>query len=208
MGDGPLEDAQRDDDRLEGKAATQERILRAATSLFLSRGYEETTMVDVALEAGVSRATVFWHFGDKAGLFREAFIRLLAPFRAALERNLEEVPAEKRLREQIALYSDFVVHHRKAIEGFLRWAISTPDFRAAFVASLMDLHQRYTGVLTQTLSELVPADHDPRELATVLLSLLDGNLLLSFFDSSAGANESRRASVDAFASLIPRRSTR
>ena len=67
-----------------GKAATQERILVAATELFMQRGYEKTTVSNVAERGGVSRATVFWHFSDKAGLFREAFFRLLAPFRESL----------------------------------------------------------------------------------------------------------------------------
>ena len=71
-----------------GKAATQERVLAAATELFITRSYEGTAIADIAKRAGVSRSTVFWHFGDKRGLFREAFIRLLAPFRESLERDL------------------------------------------------------------------------------------------------------------------------
>ena len=67
-----------------GKAATQERILVAATELFIVRGYERTTVANIAKRAGVSRATVFWHFGDKGGLFKEAFARLLKPFRESL----------------------------------------------------------------------------------------------------------------------------
>ena len=66
---------------LTGKAATQERILVAATELFLlARGYEHTTIAQVAQRAEVSRATVFWHFSDKESLFRECFNRLCEPF--------------------------------------------------------------------------------------------------------------------------------
>ena len=64
---------------LQGKAATQNRILQAAGALFLERGYENTTIADVAEMAGVSRATVFWHFSDKAGLFREALFGASGP---------------------------------------------------------------------------------------------------------------------------------
>jgi len=73
--------------RLTGKFATQERILIAATRLFIQHGYAGTTISAVAQEAEVNRTTVFWHFGDKAGLFRGAFSRVLDPFRESLERD-------------------------------------------------------------------------------------------------------------------------
>ena len=93
---------------LKGKAATQQRILSAAASLFVERGYEGTTIAEVAEAAGVSRATVFWHFSDKAGLFREAFSFLVRPFRDSLERDLGELPPRKRLLEQIGHYQNMV----------------------------------------------------------------------------------------------------
>ena len=75
------------------KADTQERILGAATELFIARGYERTTVSDIAELAGVSRATVFWHFRDKVSVFRESFNRMLAPFRASLARRWDDVEA-------------------------------------------------------------------------------------------------------------------
>lgn len=53
---------------LEKRAA----ILEAAKSLFLSRGFEGTSMDAVAGEAGVSKLTVYSHFGDKDTLFSAA----------------------------------------------------------------------------------------------------------------------------------------
>ena len=124
---------------LSGKAATQERILVAATELFLEQGYERTTVAEVAERAGVSRATVFWHFSDKGGLFREAFNRLVEPFRLSLERNFDELDPEKRLTEQIALYQSFANRQRVALEGFVRWAIEAQDFREAMINRLLDM---------------------------------------------------------------------
>lgn len=47
-------------------------ILEAATRLFMTTGYEGTSMDQVATEAGVSKLTVYSHFGDKEGLFANA----------------------------------------------------------------------------------------------------------------------------------------
>jgi AcrR family transcriptional regulator len=192
-------------ERLTGKAATQERILVAATELFLARGYETTTIAQVAERAEVSRATVFWHFSDKESLFRECFNRICEPFRASLARDFSSLPPEKRLREQVELYQSFVAQHRADIDGFIRWAMEHTSFRDWLIRSLLDLHQRFGGALIETIAEIVPPHHDPQAIGTGLLVMLDGGLLLSYFDQSSRSTELRQASVQAVLDMVPRR---
>lgn len=47
-------------------------ILEAAKKLFVEQGYEGVSMDQIAAEAGVSKLTVYSHFGDKETLFGEA----------------------------------------------------------------------------------------------------------------------------------------
>ena len=190
--------------RLKGKAATQERILIAATRLFMEHGYAGTTISAVAEQAAVSRATVFWHFADKGGLFREAFSRLLDPFRQSLEREFPELEPEKRLHEQLAMSEQFAREHGEEIAAFVRWAVESPDHRDGVVTTLLDLNQRFAGALTQSVAALAPADSDPKLLALVLMLAFDANLLLSLFDTRPSATEERRAAIQAFADLIVR----
>jgi AcrR family transcriptional regulator len=191
--------------QLTGKAATQERILVAATELFLGRGYENTTIAQVAERAEVSRATVFWHFSDKESLFRECFTRICEPFRVSLERDSSDLPPEKRLREQVELYQSFVASHRADVDGFLRWALEHTSFRDWLIRTLLDLHHRFGGALTETIAEIVPPHHDPHALAMGILIMLDGGLLISYFDDSPRTADVRNTSVQAILDLIPRR---
>lgn len=46
-------------------------ILRAATRLFLAHGFAGASMDAIARAAGVSKLTLYAHFGDKEGLFQE-----------------------------------------------------------------------------------------------------------------------------------------
>ncbi len=46
-------------------------IAEAATALFLRKGYQGTSMDDIAAEAAVSKQTVYKHFSDKYQLFAE-----------------------------------------------------------------------------------------------------------------------------------------
>ncbi len=48
----------------------REAILRAATRLFLARGYAGASLDAVAAAARVSKPTVYAHYGDKEGLFQ------------------------------------------------------------------------------------------------------------------------------------------
>ncbi len=54
--------------------AKRQAILEAAKTLFLSNGYASTSMDAVAVEAGVSKLTVYSHFTDKETLFSAAVV--------------------------------------------------------------------------------------------------------------------------------------
>ncbi len=53
-------------------ADTEERIVRAATELFVANGYAATTLAAVAGAAGVGARTVYVRFGTKAALLKRA----------------------------------------------------------------------------------------------------------------------------------------
>jgi AcrR family transcriptional regulator len=42
-----------------------ERLAQAALELFAERGYENTTVIDIAQRAGLTKSTFFRHFQDK-----------------------------------------------------------------------------------------------------------------------------------------------
>lgn len=51
------------------KQAKREEIVAAASSLFLSEGYEGASMGKIAAAAGLTPNTLYWYFGDKDELF-------------------------------------------------------------------------------------------------------------------------------------------
>ncbi|QIQ01257.1 TetR/AcrR family transcriptional regulator [Streptomyces liangshanensis] len=54
--------------RAEGAAATHAAIIQAATELFLSRGYDDVTVSDIARAAGVAPQTVYSSAGGKSAI--------------------------------------------------------------------------------------------------------------------------------------------
>jgi TetR/AcrR family transcriptional repressor of mexAB-oprM operon len=47
-------------------AETRTNIIAAAEKLFYDKGVPETTLEDIAREAGVTRGAIYWHFANKA----------------------------------------------------------------------------------------------------------------------------------------------
>jgi AcrR family transcriptional regulator len=73
---------------------TRARITEAALELFVSRGYAETTIDQIAEEAGVNRRTVFRHFATKEAIL---FDHLAVKRDYAMRRLLERTPSEPTL---------------------------------------------------------------------------------------------------------------
>jgi AcrR family transcriptional regulator len=67
-------------------AGGREAILAAASTLLRERGIARVTSREVAAVAGVSEASVFYHYKDRAGLLQAVFEQGLEPLRRLAER--------------------------------------------------------------------------------------------------------------------------
>lgn len=76
--------------RRRDSAATRAALLDAATELFADRGYDRTTVRDIAARAAVNQALLFRYFGSKEALFAEVLARQGRD-------RLAESPPEQRL---------------------------------------------------------------------------------------------------------------
>jgi AcrR family transcriptional regulator len=65
--------------------ARKEEILDVATHLFAERGYEGTSMSDVAERVGIRKASLFYHFTTKYTLYEAVLDRLVKRLGLALE---------------------------------------------------------------------------------------------------------------------------
>ncbi|ANN21694.1 TetR family transcriptional regulator [Amycolatopsis orientalis] len=98
--------------------ATRDRLYAAAAALFVERGYEATSMADIAERAGTSRRTAFNHFPSKSDIpmlwtrriadiavaqAADATGEVLERVRAYLHLISEMVQAEPELSRQMML---------------------------------------------------------------------------------------------------------
>ncbi|HEY0121698.1 MAG TPA: TetR family transcriptional regulator [Rhizobium sp.] len=76
----------------EEAAETRRVILHSAETLFLDNGYENVTLQEIAVAAGVTRGAVHWHFKNKQGLLFAIRDEAQKPFRELAERISQEHP--------------------------------------------------------------------------------------------------------------------
>jgi AcrR family transcriptional regulator len=94
--------------------ALRDRIIDAASKVFVEEGYESLSMRRVAQEVGCSQMAMYRHFANKEALTQHICGQLYASFTAKMNREIESVtdPWEKL---------------RRFIAALIRFATSYPD---------------------------------------------------------------------------------
>jgi AcrR family transcriptional regulator len=128
--------------RAEQRRRTEERILDAAARLFLTAGYEHTTIRAVASAAGVDPGLVMHYFGSKQELFRRVIDAAPAP---------EISGAPGQAAEQIlATLADRLASEPTASLALLRSMLTNPEASTAASVAIA----RYQAQIAQA----IPAD--------------------------------------------------
>lgn len=76
--------------RTEGEVARQ--VARAAARLFAERGYDATSVREIVEAAGVTKPTLYYHFGSKEGLAQALLTVPMTAFSARLRACLDATP--------------------------------------------------------------------------------------------------------------------
>lgn len=146
---------------------SRERLLRATVELVDERGYEATTLGDIAGRAGAARGLVSYYFPGKRQLLQSAVHRLMhLELAAALERE----PVSRDGREYMA----------RAIDAVLGLAVRRPRLMRTHMAGILQAEgfiqcpeqQRLAFLLRDTVVRYGSAD--PESDYRLLRALLMG----------------------------------
>src|SRR5262249_5261617 len=129
----------------------REAILDQAARLFNERGYDATSVRDIARAAGISQATLYYYIGSKADA-------LLAIYTAPIDPKLRQlsaiVPSDAQADQKLRR---FIRADLRAIaRDYARWVIWSRDRNSLPPASIPELlakRNRVDQLLTQLLEE-------------------------------------------------------
>src|SRR5262249_41848652 len=117
----------------------QEQDPRNGYPAVLDAGYGSTSLSQVAKEARVSKALIFWHFESKERLFQTALQRSLEPYFVNVVGEVEGLDEAAQIHKLIDLFCDFVREHMQSIRFVLSLILreeKQPDDPVARVAEL------------------------------------------------------------------------
>jgi AcrR family transcriptional regulator len=165
--------------------ATRDRIVGAAATLMHERGVAGTSTEDVQLAAGVSASQVYHYFGDKRSLTRAVIEYWSDAILGAQEPALVHLDDVDALRG----WADAIVEAQRANDfrggcplGSLASELAECDDTAR--ADLAASYQRWRDAIRAGLADMkdrgdLVEGADPDQLATALLTTLQGGLLLT-----------------------------
>lgn len=135
------------------------QILEVATRTFGERGYERTSMAEIAAQVGVTKPILYSHFGSKEGLFLACALRAWTNMGVAIYTAATRPgPPDLRLWRGIVAYFDFVDEHREvwrilypqASRGEQRFA---PQLREVQLGSIRMMAELFTTAADEEQTE-------------------------------------------------------
>src|SRR5215469_3878314 len=123
--------------------ATRGRILESALNLFRERGFDESTMRDIASAAGVATGAAYYYFESKEALvmafYQEANIAMHERIQAALSKKTE---LKSRLRAVVEVKFDYFAPNRKFLGALLRHAADPEHPLSPFSKETREIRER------------------------------------------------------------------
>ncbi len=143
----PKESGRREQKRQE----TFERITELGMKLFVARGYEGTTLDDIAKAAGISRRTFFYYFKSKEDILlaRQGMGFPAALYGAMLKESPDQAPLDAVRHCVLKLAPSFETKEHIVVDGLLR---STEALRVCKEAVYLKMEND----LFKAMSELWP----------------------------------------------------
>ena len=129
--------------------ATIEAILSVSAKLFLQKGFDKTSMMDIATAAGISKGAIYHHFKSKDEIIKSVMEKQEQSVKGTIENFMEETRflsgkeqlqliLEKNIENQEAHYLDDTMSVRmKSAEFVLSYMQSCVNKDSNFVSKII-----------------------------------------------------------------------
>lgn len=137
--------------KINKRTETTRRILETATEIFSESGFEGARVDEIAKQAGVNKATIYYHIGDKEALYARVIHDLFGNAAEQVKQNIKtSLSPQDKLHKYIHTIADMVNRHPEIAAIMLREQASggknLPEVVADDIAGIV-------GIITEILDE-------------------------------------------------------
>jgi AcrR family transcriptional regulator len=154
--------------------AQRNAVLRAGAQVFIAAGYENSTIPQIAAQAGVSPGTVYRYFEDK----RDLFLCLLSRAERSLyEETLWPLGPDGKLQIRDGVYAYFSTRkNARAVFRVWRELLDTDqDLASLWIATRHDFEVALARVIRRSQQDgTISSEYDSTIVSELLVALCDG----------------------------------
>lgn len=161
-----------------------EKLLQAARSLFVSKGYRATTLEQIATAAGLTKGAVYFHFGSKEAVVLQLLdlvqIEVILPVVDILEKGPGSML--DRLIRFMHVHAEMGLTRRDDLLLLISMSVEFAEQKGEAAARIKQIYQLFNKPLKllikrgQTQGE-IRKDAPAAELAAIVIAVHDGAFL-------------------------------
>jgi len=162
------------------KDEREQAFKQAALKIFSSKGYHNTTMAEIAMEAGFGKGTLYWYWNSKEELYFALVEESHQEF-VELVRRATEIDGDALEKLYWLARETVELHYRHRDYTKLSWKMRAEELEAFSpeYVEMMRLNNKQTKkelekILLQGIEEGLLPRVDPYYLACMLLGLMEG----------------------------------
>lgn len=153
--------------------STRERVRREAAALFRAKGFNGTSMSDLAAEVGITKSSLYHHYPSKQSLLAEivelTMDRAYPQVRAVVESNR---PASERLARAVEIHTVEAIRDLDALACYSdEGRYLSPEFMAAHVEKRDRYERLFRHVYDDGLASGEFVDQDPGLAVKAILGM-------------------------------------
>jgi AcrR family transcriptional regulator len=157
-------------------AARRDQIVKIAARLFGEKGYDGTSLRDIAEASGITKAALYYHFPDKERLYEDVVVTRITALNDAVK---EAITRSEDPVERVRLF--LIAGAQRAERDRSGWIASNNIFwsmdRAKHGAAIVEVRDEFEHLLRDLITDAIKQKRfrlvDPAILGRLLLSGLN-----------------------------------
>lgn len=175
---------------------TKTLILSKAFEFFAAKGYEATSMEDIAQAVGIKKPSLYAHFPSKERIFQQVFEDMLSDYSSYIDALIQSAPQEnieERLYSIFVNYAEYFANQTKQ-NFWTRSYLFPPEFmkeeilQKSMMADLTFM-EKLGGIFIEGIETGQLYKGNPEDMVTAFYLMLSGNAMWASFDQNGSIKE-------------------